>query len=82
MSQELFMSELKQLDIRPIPPPRKHPMIFEMFDGLASGETFQLINDHDPRPLQYQLQFERTGLFKWEYVEQGPEVWRVNISKV
>lgn len=76
------MSEIKQLDIRPVPAPQKHPTIFSLFDSLESGETFQLINDHDPRPLQYQFQFERTGQFQWEYVEQGPLVWRVNISKV
>ena len=76
------MSEIIQLDIRPVPAPKKHPMIFSLFDSLNPGETFQLINDHDPRPLQYQFQFERTGQYQWEYVEQGPLVWRVNISKV
>lgn len=76
------MPEIKQLDIRPLSPPQKHPTIFKMFDELKSGEGFQLINDHDPRPLNYQFQFERAGQFTWEYAEQGPTVWRVNISKV
>lgn len=70
------------LDIRPIPPPQKHPTIFHTFDGLNVGEDMLLINDHDPRPLQYQFMFEREGKFAWEYIEQGPDVWRVKIGKI
>lgn len=73
--------ETKQLDIRPVPVREKHPTIFRTFDNLANGETFQLINDHDPMPLYYQFSAERPNQFGWEYVERGPEVWRVNISK-
>jgi uncharacterized protein (DUF2249 family) len=72
---------LNQLDIRPVQPREKHPTIFKTFDELNVGEAFQLINDHDPMPLFYQFQAERPNQFGWEYVEQGPEVWRVNISK-
>lgn len=75
-------SELKQLDIRPVAPREKHPTIFSTFDSLKSGEVFQLINDHDPTPLYYQFQAERTDQFNWKYVEKGPAVWRVNISKI
>lgn len=75
------MSEIKQLDVRPIIPREKHPTIFSTFDALNPGETFQLVNDHDPMPLYYQFNMERPDKFEWEYVEKGPEVWRVNISK-
>ena len=71
-----------ELDIRPVPPREKHPTIFAKFDKLTAGETFQLINDHDPMPLYYQFNAERPNKFNWEYVEKGPEVWRVNISKL
>ena len=71
-----------ELDIRPVPPREKHPTIFTTFDKLTAGETFQLINDHDPMPLYYQFNAERPNKFNWEYVEKGPEVWRVNISKL
>lgn len=40
-----------------------------------------LINDHDPRPLRYQLAAERPDAFDWEYEAEGPEVWRVRISR-
>jgi len=38
-------------------------------------------NDHDPKPLYYQLLGERGNIFEWEYLEQGPEWWKVKISK-
>ena len=73
--------EAKTLDIRPVPVREKHPTIFKTFDELKNGDSFQLINDHDPMPLYYQFNGERANLFGWEYFERGPEVWRVNISK-
>lgn len=70
------------LDVRQIPPPQKHPMIFQTFEGLAPEQCFILINDHDPKALYYQFANERQGEFTWEYLEQGPEVWRVKIGRV
>lgn len=75
------MSTAKELDIRSTPPAKRHPMIFEWFDNLAQGEGFILVNDHDPKPLFYQFQAERSGEFGWEYLESGPETWRVRISR-
>lgn len=40
-----------------------------------------LVNDHDPVPLYYQFAGEHGGTFRWEYLEQGPETWRVRITK-
>ncbi|NLG98764.1 MAG: DUF2249 domain-containing protein [Chloroflexi bacterium] len=72
---------MRKVDVRQTPPPQRHPMIFGTFEALEPGESFELINDHDPKPLYYQFQAERTGQFDWNYLEQGPEVWRVMISK-
>ncbi len=70
-----------ELDVRAIPPRDKHPSIFRAFDSLQSGQTLTLVNDHDPRPLRYQLMAERPDTFDWEYEAQGPQVWRVNIRR-
>lgn len=70
-----------ELDIRIVPPREKHPTIFRTFDALAPGETFTLINDHDPAPLRHQFAATRSNQFEWSYVEQGPVVWRVSIGK-
>jgi uncharacterized protein (DUF2249 family) len=75
------MSEDRPLDVRNIVPRERHTLIFETFTALEPGGAFVLINDHDPRPLYYQFQAEHTGRFSWEYLEQGPEVWRVRIGR-
>ncbi len=69
------------IDVRPIPPAQKHPAIFGAFERLAEGESFLLVNDHDPKPLYYQFLAERNGTFSWTYVESGPRIWRVRIGK-
>jgi uncharacterized protein (DUF2249 family) len=69
------------VDARIYEPKDKHPMIFQTFESLASGEKMELINDHDPRPLHYQFIMELPETFEWEYLEEGPEVWRVAITK-
>jgi len=81
--QESNMQETTErtLDVRVIPPRDKHPTIFRTFEDLGAGESFVLINDHDPRPLRYQFEAEMPDRFGWEYLEQGPEVWRVRITK-
>jgi uncharacterized protein (DUF2249 family) len=70
------------VDVRPIAPRDRHPLIFQTFDGLAHGEAFILVNDHEPRPLYYQFLHERADQFAWTYLEAGPELWRVQIEKV
>jgi uncharacterized protein (DUF2249 family) len=69
------------LDVRVLPPRDKHPTIFRTFDALRPGEAFVLLNDHDPVPLRYQFQAERPESFSWRYLDQGPEIWRVEIGR-
>lgn len=68
------------LDVRIIAPRNRHPLIFSTFDALQAGEAFELVNDHAPTPLYYQFLHERPNLFDWEYLEEGPETWRVRIT--
>ncbi|HQR17628.1 MAG TPA: DUF2249 domain-containing protein [Gemmatimonadales bacterium] len=75
------MTATRTLDVRVIPPREKHPTIFTTFSALAPGESFVLVNDHDPKPLRYQFEYEHAGQFGWEYLEEGPTVWRVQISR-
>lgn len=69
------------VDVRTIIPRERHPLIFKAFRDLAPGESFVLVNDHDPKPLRYQFQAELGEPFQWDYLEAGPEVWRVRIGK-
>ena len=71
----------RQLDVRNEVPKRRHELIFETYFGLQPGETFELVNDHDPKPLYYQFDAEHHGEFSWEPVESGPDTWRVRIGR-
>lgn len=75
------MNGTKILDATLIEPRLKHTTIFAHFDALNSGETFTLHNDHDPKPLYYQLVAQRGDIFTWDYLEQGPDWWKVKITK-
>lgn len=78
------MSETEQqIDVRKLAPQKKHPTIFDTFDALDKGETFVIINDHEPKPLKYQLATQHANeKFIWSYLEEGPEVWKVRIGKI
>lgn len=69
------------LNVTVLEPRQKHPTIFVRFDELNPGESLTIHNDHDPKPLYYQLLGERGNIFTWEYLEEGPEWWKVRISK-
>ena len=77
-----LVTDTPKLDVRSEPPVRRHALIFETFGKLDPGAGFELVNDHDPKPLFYQLDAEQPGTFTWDYLEQGPEVWRVRIGRV
>jgi uncharacterized protein (DUF2249 family) len=69
------------IDVRTIVPRERHPLIFQTWESLPPGEAILLVNDHDPLPLFYQFAAECAGGFRWDYQDQGPEVWRVRITK-
>lgn len=69
------------LDVRSEIPRRRHELIIGTFLDLPVGAGYILVNDHDPKPLRYQLEARTPGLFQWTYVESGPQEWRVNIAK-
>lgn len=71
----------QELDVRQEPPARRHQLIFETYGALAAGEAFELVNDHDPKPLYYQFAAEHQGEFAWYPLEEGPEVWRIRIAR-
>ena len=78
---ETLMEKENILNVSLIEPRLKHPTIFVRFDELKPGGSLTIHNDHDPKPLYYQLLGERGNIFEWEYLEQGPHLWRVKISK-
>lgn len=75
------MNEQKYIDVTLLEPRMKHPTIFDAFDSIGSGDMVVIHNDHDPKPLYYQLLGERGNCFSWTYLAKGPEIWEVEIKK-
>jgi uncharacterized protein (DUF2249 family) len=69
------------LDLRPMPAHERREKIIQVWRNLKPGETLKIINDHDPRPLRYQFEAEQSGKFEWEYEQEGPVDWIVNIKR-
>ena len=69
------------LDVRELAPRDRHSRIFAELADLRPGGVLDLLVDHEPRPLWYQLQAEQPDRFDWSYLEQGPELWRVRIQR-
>ncbi len=74
--------KMVELDLRSILPFERHELIFQKWDGLIPGETLQITNDHDPKPLRYQFEAEYKDQFEWEYVQKGPKDWIVRIKRI
>lgn len=77
-----LVDENRVMDVRPIPCSIKHGLILKTWRELALNSYFILLNDHDPVPLRYQFMAEFPGAFTWDYLERGPEDFRVKITKI
>ncbi|MER7243131.1 DUF2249 domain-containing protein [Kribbella sp. NPDC000426] len=70
------------VDVRQIARGGRHPRVFARYARLAPGETFILINSHDPKPLRREFESVYPGAYSWDYLQAGPEEWRVRIGRV
>ncbi|CDZ63321.1 DUF2249 domain-containing protein [Neorhizobium galegae] len=73
--------EIPSIDVRTLAPAEGHPKISGVLTSLISGGVMHVTSDHDPRPLHYQIESRYPEEFDWQYLEQGPDVWRVEIQR-
>lgn len=59
----------------------RHLIVFAAWDQLSPGTFFILTNDHDPVPLRLQLARLGGSALEWDYLERGPQIYRVRITK-
>jgi uncharacterized protein (DUF2249 family)/predicted RecB family endonuclease len=70
------------IDVRRIARGGRHPRVFARYARLAPGEAFILVNSHDPKPLRREFESIHAGTFSWDYLQAGPEEWRVRIGRI
>ena len=66
-----------ELDARTIPHAIRHATIFGALDAVRPGRGLVLVAPHDPLPLLAQLEQRQPGVFDVEYLDRGPEAWRL-----
>jgi len=72
---------LPELDARAVPHAIRHATIFGALDSVGAGSGMVLVAPHDPLPLLAQLEQRSPGLFTVDYLERGPETWRVRFVR-
>lgn len=71
-----------ELDVRPVEPKDRLETILGAYEALAPGEALELTVDHDPRCMYYTLRATRgEEEFSFAYLEDGPETWRVEVTR-
>lgn len=78
---DMSLQETMTLDVRRLTTWKRHYTFFSTFAALKRGETFVLVNDHDPQRLRFNLDNAVEGDFCWEYIERGPEEWRIRVGR-
>jgi len=69
------------LDLREVPGPARHQLVFNAWEMLSPGESFTIRNDHDPVPLRRQLEQIAGGTLEWEYLEKEPYSFQFRITR-
>ena len=55
-------ADLPTIDVRTIPPHERHPRIFSVLGALKPSQSLAIVSDHEPLPLQNQIQSGFPGL--------------------
>lgn len=69
------------LDARAIPHEVRHAAIFGALDSIGAGSALVLVAPHDPIPLLAQAEERYGDSFAVEYLESGPEDWRLRFAR-
>lgn len=71
-----------ELDARTIPHAIRHATIFGALEAVASAGALVLVAPHDPLPLLDQIEQRWPAGFTVEYLERGPEAWRLRFTRM
>lgn len=74
-------ADVPELDARAVPHALRHATIFGALDAVPAGRAMILVAPHDPLPLLAQIEARDPGAFTFEYLERGPEAWRLLFTR-
>lgn len=69
------------LDARVIPHAIRHAAVFGALDSLPSGSAMVLVAPHDPQPLLAQARARYPEGVGIEYLQRGPDAWRIRLQR-
>lgn len=72
---------LPELDVRNVPHAIRHATVFGALESVGSGGGVVLVAPHDPLPLLHQIGQRWPGVFAVEYLQRGPEAWRLALTR-
>ncbi len=70
-----------ELDARAVPHAIRHATIFGALDSVPPGGGLVLVAPHDPLPLLGQVEQRYSSAFDVDYLERGPEAWRLSFAR-
>jgi uncharacterized protein (DUF2249 family)/hemerythrin-like domain-containing protein len=69
-----------ELDARSIPHAIRHATIFGALEAVEPGSGLVLVAPHDPLPLLDQISARWPGRFRVDYLDRGPQTWRLALA--
>lgn len=73
---------IETIDVRPFANRIRTALILGNTARLTQEQAFLFVDDHDPKPLFYQIANGLPGAFRWDYPAQGPEVRQIRITRI
>ncbi|MFF4590852.1 DUF2249 domain-containing protein [Streptomyces sp. NPDC001388] len=73
-------TDVPELDVRDVPHSLRHATVFGALAAVPSGRAMVLVAPHDPLPLLGQIEDRHPGAFAVEYLERGPQAWRLMLT--
>ena len=68
-----------ELDVRAIPHAIRHATVFGAWSAIPAGGSLVIVAPHDPKPLLAQL--ADRGPLSVTYLDEGPDAWRLQLTR-
>lgn len=71
--------DVPELDVRVIPHAIRHATVFGAWSAIPAGGSLVIVAPHDPKPLLAQL--ADLGPLTVSYLDEGPDAWRLKLTR-